>query len=67
LVPVTAVLARWFNPEAGIDLPDKPPSMCWSRYNQLAERASKQRVDDSDDASTRYVSAAPAAPGGRQI
>ena len=35
-------IARAIDPEAEMDLPDKPPGMHWSRYNRLAERFEHQ-------------------------
>ena len=35
-------IAKQIDPEAEMDLPDKPPGMHWSRYNRLAERFEHQ-------------------------
>jgi len=35
-------IARKIDPDAEMDLPDKPPGMHWSRYNRLAERFEHQ-------------------------
>jgi hypothetical protein len=40
-------IAKQIDPNAEMDLPDKAPGMHWSRYNRLAERFSKQRLDGS--------------------
>jgi hypothetical protein len=36
-------IAKQIDPEAEMDLPDKPPGMHWSRYNRLAERFEHQK------------------------
>jgi hypothetical protein len=35
-------IARKIDPDAEMDLPDKPPGMHWSRYNRFAERFEHQ-------------------------
>jgi hypothetical protein len=35
-------IAKQIDPNAEMDLPDKPPGMHWSRYNRLAERFEHQ-------------------------
>ena len=35
-------IAKKIDPHAGMDLPDKPPGMHWTRYNRLAERFEHQ-------------------------